>query len=210
MNSPLKTSVLAAVSLAALCSNAPLSAADAKKFKVIDAFNSIDPKTVEVADIVAKPVSTPDPVHKKALELVADFAKPDSYPRIVKKLPPNFITGKKYSGVHFWYRSNSETTSAISLSGSPRKDGRPTDFNIHLKGKPEWQEALIDFTQFKNYDVKVWDKAANAQKTYPGGESPKEEDFELINRISIVTHVGMRGTNVKSHFMISGLSLIEK
>jgi hypothetical protein len=210
---PMKTTPAAPLAAACLTLLPLLTAgqaAETKKFKVIDAFNSIDPKTVQLIDILAKPISTPDPAHKKALELVADFAKPDSYPRLEKKLPPNFISSKKFSGIRLWYRSNSETSCAISLAGAPRKDGRPTDFNLHLKGSAEWQEARIDFSQFKNYEVKVWDKATNTQKLFPGGETPKDEDFELINRVSIVTHVTLRGTAVKSHFMIDDLSLIEK
>jgi hypothetical protein len=186
-------------------------AADApKKFKILDPFNTIDPKTVGVQDIVAKPVSTGDPVHKKALELVADFAKQESYPNISKKLQPNLLSSKKYSGIHLWYRSNSETQTWISLSGPARKDGRPTDFIFKLLGKPEWQEATLDFSQFKNYEIKAWDKASNAQKVYPGGESLKDDDLELIQRLTLSTHVSVRGTSVKSHFQIADLGLIEK
>ncbi len=196
--------------ITAFCAMASAAlAADNKKFKALD-LNPSDTKTVTVLDVVAKQVNTADPAHKKATELVADFAKPDSYPRLSKQLPPNFLNPKKYSGLHFWYRSNSETSTWVSIAGPARKDGRTTDFNISLKGTTEWQEATIEFTQFKNYEYKVWDKATNSQKIFPGGETPKDDDLELINRISFVTHINSRGTSVKSHFMISDFGLIEK
>ena len=193
-------------------------AADApKKLKLID-FNSLDPKTVSFdKDMTVKLILTRDPVHKKAVDIVGEFpedAAPGTF--IVrgfqKKLPPNTINTKRFSGVRVWYRSDSETVSSLTLQGPARKDGRHTCFvSPGLEGKSDWQEATIEFSEFKSYEEKVWDKASNSQKIFPKGLSPQAEDFDLITTIGVTTGGPRnRGTGVKSHFQIAELALIEK
>jgi hypothetical protein len=52
---------------------------------VIDAFNPIDPKRVKLKRLKAKVVSTQDPVYKKELEMMIDFAKERTYLRVIKR-----------------------------------------------------------------------------------------------------------------------------
>lgn len=188
-------------------SASPLYAAEAPKGKVIDAFNTIDPKSVKLQDLKAKIVTTPDPAHKKALEMVIDFAKPGSYPRVIKSITPGTIDPKKYSGVRFFYKSDTETGMAISLrTGVTNPDGRYGAYAMWLTGKPEWAEITIPFGNFKSFEQKVWKDGT--QKIFPGGETIRPEEYGQLKEIHFVFAIENRGKAVAGEFLIDGLELV--
>ncbi|MEI6715400.1 MAG: carbohydrate binding domain-containing protein [Verrucomicrobiota bacterium] len=184
-----------------------VQAADAGKGKVIDAFNTLDAKTVKVQDLKAKIVSSPDPAHNKALEMVIDFAKPGSYPRVIKSIPPGTIDPKKYSGVRFSFKSDTETKMAISLRvGVVGPDGRNPAYAVNVEGKPTWNEITIPFDKFKSFEQKTWKDGA--QKVFPGGESIRPEEFAQIKEIHMVFSIENRGNAATSQFLVDGLELV--
>ena len=182
-------------------------AANAQKVKVIDAFNTIDPKTVTASEVKMKIISTPDPDHRKALEMVADFAKPGSWPWVKKVVPPGIMNPKKYSGIRFYAKSDSETQVALQLIGPAGKDGRPLAYIANIKGTNTWTEVNLPFSSFKNYEIKFWKEGI--QKVYKGGESIADADFPLISAMQFVFNLNTRGTSTAGHFVIDGLTLVE-
>lgn len=182
-------------------------AADAQKVKVIDAFNTIDPKTVTASEVKMKIISTPDPAHHKALEMVADFAKPGSWPTVKKTIAPGILSPKKYSGIRFFAKSDSETIVALHLIGPAGKDGRPLSYYVPVKGTSTWTEVNLPFSSFKNYEIKAWKDGV--QKIYKGGEPIADADFPLIAAMQFVFNLNTRGTSTVGHFVVDGLALVE-
>lgn len=188
---------------------APAFAADApaSKTKVLDAFNAIDTKTLTAAEVKMKIVTTPDPAHHKALEMVADFAKPGTWPSVKKLVPPGIMNSKKYSGIRFFAKSDSETVIALHLVGPRGKDNRPMDYYVTVKGASTWTEVTLPFSGFKNYEVKEWKNGV--QSIWKGGEPIAEADYPLINAVLFVFNVNSRGTATAGHFVVDGLTLLE-
>jgi hypothetical protein len=182
-------------------------AATPQKVKVIDAFNTIDPKTVTASEVKMKIISTPDPAHHKALEMVADFAKPGAWPWVKKMVPPGMMNPKKYSGIRFYAKSDSETAISVIFSGPAGKDGRPLGYAAYIKGTNTWTEVSLPFSSFKNYEVKLWKEGV--QKVFKGGEPIADADFPLISAIQFAFDINKRGTATAGHFVIDGLTLIE-
>jgi hypothetical protein len=113
---------------------------------------------------------TPDPAHKKALEMVIDFAKPGSYPRVTKLIAPVTIDPRKHSGIRLFYKSDTETGMSVSLrTGVTDPDGRYEAYAIWLTGKPEWAEITIPFGNFKSFQQKVWKDGT--QNIFPCGQT---------------------------------------
>ena len=184
-----------------------LFAADGPKVKILDKFDNIDPKTVKMDELKVKIVTTPDPVHHKALEMVADFAKPNTWPKLVKSVLPGTINPKKYSGIRFWGRSDSETKVAVSLAGVFIKDGKRMDYMATVKGTSTWTEYSLPFSEFKTYEYKVWKDGA--QQIFKGGEPIPDADYPQLNAVRFVFDILNRGTATAGHFMIAGLELVE-
>ena len=179
------------------------------KAKVLEKFDFIDPKTVKLTDIKAKVVSTQDPDHRKALEMIGDFHKAESYPRVEKMFPAGTLNAAKYSGIRFYAKTENGSKMNVHISGAqPKPDGRPFDLNVYLTLTDLWREYTIPFSDFKYYQFKVWKDGA--QKVYPGGEPLAEGDLAQIVRISFVFYIGGRGTDTTARALIDGLELIEK
>ena len=184
-----------------------LNAADAPKAKVIDAFNTIDPKTVKLYELKAKIVSTPDPAHHKALEMVVDYAKAGTYPRVIKSFVPGLIDPRKYSGIRVFYKSETETGVSIVLrTGVTNPDGRNPSYAAYLKGSAVWQEAVLPFANFKTYEQKVFKDGA--QKIFPKGEAILPEEYGQFKEILFVFDINSRGNATTGVFLLDGLELI--
>ncbi|MEI6713941.1 MAG: hypothetical protein WCO60_09325 [Verrucomicrobiota bacterium] len=186
-----------------------LSAAEAGKGKVIDNFNTIDPKSVKIWDLKAKSASTQDPAHRKVLEIAVDFAKPGTWPTVAKLLPPGGIDTKKYSGIRLSYKSDTETGMVVNIctGGSTLPDGRWPGYGTpRLIGKPEWQTVDLPFSAFKDWANKAW--VNGEQKIYAGGQPIRPEDYGQFKELRFTFDINFRGTASTGIFLIDGLELI--
>lgn len=183
-------------------------AADASKAKILDKFDSIDPKTVKLSEVKTKIVATKDPAHPKALELIADFAKP-GWPNLQKRFPEGTISKQKFSGISIWARSNSSTIVNLQLrSYTPQPDGRPVQYYVQIPATTDWKEYSFAFSDFRNWEQKVWKDGV--QKVFKGGEPILDSDYELFTSCELVFDINKRGTATAAHLMVDNLTLISK
>lgn len=196
---------LALLSALALCTSA--LAADPSKTKVIDAFTQIDAKTIKAAELKIRITNTPDPAHKTALEMVADFAKPGSYPRLTKILQPGLLDPKKYSGIKVAFKSDTESEASLSLRGDETDaDGKNDIFHFRLKGRPEWQETVVPFSAFKTIERKSFKNGV--QKVFPGNLPIPPEAYPELKQICFSFTVARRGNSDKAVFLVGQLELV--
>ncbi len=188
----------------------PARGADVPKVKVLDQFNTIDPKTLKSIEAKIKIVPTPDAAHNKVLEMVADFAKPGAWVGVMKMFPAGTINPKKYSAIRFFARSNSGTRMNVDVATEAvAPDGGPTGYyGGTITGTEEWTEITIPLSNFKRQGAKFWKDGK--QMIFQGGEPLDDEKCKNLNRIYFSTSVEGRGTSTVGHFMIDGLVLVEK
>lgn len=202
-NLPIKT-----LSLLFCLSTHWLHAAEDRKFKTLEEFHSIDPKSVQLKELKGKVVPTTDPLHAKVLELNIDFAKPGTYPSVSKLFKAGLIDPKKYSGIRFFVRSNTDTGFAVGISAdSFAKDGRPRRYISYQAGKSEWKEVIIPFSSFKSQEFRTFKDGV--QKVFKGAEPILEDDYKTFSSIYFIFAIERRGTASESQIQFDGLSLIE-
>lgn len=185
-----------------------VQAADSKN-KVIDAFAQIDPKTIDLAELKAKIISTPDPAHKSAMEITVDFAKPGVYPRVLKKVTPGTIDPKKFSGIRLSFKSDTETTFTVSLrTGEQNPDGRKPMYAVKLEGTPQWQDVVLPFSSFKSVTQKTFKDGQ--QVVFPGGQTILPEEWSSLKHIVFSFDVGRRGNADTAVVLIDNLELVSQ
>jgi hypothetical protein len=186
-----------------------LASAEPGKPKVLDSFQSIDAKTLELYEVKAKIVNTKDPKHPKGLEVIADFAKPNTWPRVFKKFPEGFISTQKYSGVRFSAKSDTSTRINLDLRGSKAlPDGRVPGYMVEAQLSPEWKEFTFNFSDFKSWEQKVYKDGK--QTIFKGGEPIQGADYELFNRCGFTFDVTKRGTGTSAQIVVDDLVLLTK
>lgn len=186
---------------------ANVQAAEAPKNKVLDAFDSLDPKTVTFHEVKAKVVSTPDPAHKKAIEVTADFAKPGAFPGLKKAFPPGTIDPKKYKAVRLALKSDTETEINVVLRAlANTAEGREIAYSFPVKGGPDWKEAIIPFSNFVSWPQKV--SVKGEIKEFPRGMKIQPEEFSQFKQLSIGFDVAKRGNASTAVVLIDGLELV--
>ena len=184
--------------------------AEAPKSKMLDKFDHIDPKTLLGREVKMKVITTPDAEHHKALEVVADFAKANAWSCLQKKFAAGTISLKKYSGVRFWAKSNSETSMTIFLGGDKARSPEKRDAfgNGQVKATDTWTQYSFPFDQMKRHGDKFWKDGK--QVILEGGDPMDEVDAGNFTRIEFYFPINGRGTAVSSHMVIDGLELMEK
>ena len=186
-----------------------VAAAENAKPKLLDALHSIDPKTTSINELKVKPVTTKDPKHPKGLEFIADFSKPGTWPNFTKKFPEHTISSKKFSGVRF--AAKSDTNSKVNFqfrSSIAQPDGRPVGYYVEIQGTPEWKEFTFDFSQFKTWEQKVVKDGVH--KVFKAGDPILESDYELFNHCQFVFDVAKRGDATAAHLIVDNLVLLSK
>ncbi len=201
--------ILRSLTLVTCLVSSHLMAADGPKTKVLDAFNTIDPKTLKADEMKIKVVSTPDPIHHKALEMVVDFAKPGAWPKLIKSFPAGTINPKKYSGIRFFAKSDTATKIHFGVIGPAEKDGKPMDYRVYnVVGKDTWTEFSLPFNTFKFPGYKAWKNGQ--QMVIPPGATLPEESLSLATGVVFSFRVEDRGNSTVANFMVDGLELIER
>lgn len=187
-----------------------LVAADTAKVKVLDHFYTIDPKTVNGGNCKLKAVTTTNPEHHKAVEIVADFAKAGAWYSFNKKFEPGTVKPNKYLGYRFWAKSNTETVVGTGFGrASKRKDEKLGGFGAgSFKLTETWTQYSVLFSKGNRNGDKFW--KAGKQVIIQGGGPPDDDDIEELTNIGFWFDVNSKGTAVSSHMLIHGLELIEK
>lgn len=187
-----------------------------QKTKVLDALNSIDPKTLEIRNAKGKIVSTPDPEHRQALELIIDYAKPDTCPGVFKKIAPGTLDLKKYSAIRFWVRSNVETSYYVTLridskTWPPlRADGKCAFYSgITHKATGTWSQVVIPLENFKRQTRDLFKKGEKVT-TPGGGETLDNQDINSPMLFGAESTINQSGTSTVGHLMFDALELVEK
>lgn len=181
------------------------------KAKVIDKFDTIDPKTVKLVDIKAKVIPTQDPDHRKVLEMIADFQRPGSYPLVQKTVQAGLLNPAKYSGIRFFAKTDNETKMNLHIGGASGQfgpDGRPLDVSAKVPLTNAWTQVFIPFSDLKYYEVKQWKDGA--QKVYPGNIPIADADLLQLTNIKFVFFIDGRGTDTTGRVLVDGLELVEK
>jgi len=205
----MRTFLLTLTSLFGFVLSNSLHGLPSPKFKIVDAFHTIDPKTVRHAELKVKVASTGDNAHPKALEIIADFANPMNGGYLVKSFPAGLVNPKRYSGMRMWVRSETETGFGVGFAGDkPRADGSPMAYGSFVKATPEWTEVIIPFSQCVKSGVTVWKDGA--QKVFPGGAPIPDEDYPLFTSIGFSFPIEHRGNSTFAKVQVEGLALVEK
>ncbi|MEI6712243.1 MAG: hypothetical protein WCO60_00715 [Verrucomicrobiota bacterium] len=181
------------------------------KAKVLDKFDTIDPKTVKLVDIKAKVIPTQDPEHRKVLEMIADFQKPGSYPLVQKSFQAGLLNPAKYSGIRFFAKTDNQTKMNLHVGGAPGQfgpEGRPLDVSAKIPLTDTWTQVVIPFADLKYYEVKQWKDGA--QKIYPGNIPIADADLLQLSNIKFVFFIEGRGTDTTGRVFVDGLELVEK
>lgn len=181
---------------------------DAVKTKVIDTFQTLDPKSTQISEIKVRTVPAPEVPHKRALEITADYAKSGAYYYIRKVLPAGAIDLKKYSGVRFWLKSSTETTLHLCLQGKADGDGRPFDYRVvKVTGGKEWKSCYYDFSNFRFYGFRIM---KNGQPVVFPSVDLTPSDLDRVLYITFAMHEAERGNSVISNVQVAGLELVAK
>lgn len=188
---------------------AQTSLAETPKNKVIDASHTLDPKSTKIENLKARIVSTPDPAHKKVLELSADFSVPGVWYTFRKYFLPGTIDPNKYKAVRFFYKSETESMLGVDLrTGVTGPDGRYPIFGTAITGSPEWREAVIPLEEFKTWERKVWKNGE--QKVFPAGQPIAQAEYPLLKEMWFNFDVNRRGNSSTAVVLIDGLELVPK
>lgn len=206
----MKTRSLLALCLAASLLQSPAFAAE-PKYKVLDSFKFLDPKSTKQWEVKSKIASTQDPAHSKVLDLQVDFAKPGTWPSFRKYVLEGTFKPSKYSGIRFFARSESSTEFDLVL-GSDRRtpEGRSMSFVKRIKATPEWTEFKIPFEEIRTWNEKFWDEKLKTQKQFPGGEPIPAEEYAELKWVGFGFFVEGRGSSTVAKVQIDELSLMEK
>ncbi|MEI6715904.1 MAG: hypothetical protein WCO60_19305 [Verrucomicrobiota bacterium] len=191
---------------------APLSVVNvwaASDVKKIDSFNYATSRSVKMSLTKAKTVSVSDRERAKVLDVVADFAKPGTWPYVSKVIVPGTINRDKYKALRFFCRGNDGTSfSVVVTSGHVESDGHVPAYSYGVKTQDKWTQVTIPFDAFKTYEQRIWKNGA--QVKFPSGEPIKIEDFEKLSEIRFVFSVEGRGKATVGHLMIDDLALVKR
>ena len=187
-----------------------LVAADTTKVKVLDKLDQIDAKTIKLHEAKGKIVITEDSEHRKALELVIDYAKANTGGGFNKSFAEGTINPKKYSAIRFWVRGNSGTGFYTHFGGHhTRKDGNLTVFNGGVyTTTTDWKQITIPLEKFERNGDKIWKNSG--QVIIPGGDAPDDEDFAGFDHFGISSGINNRGSSTAGHLMFDGIELVER
>jgi len=199
------------LSLLSLISAAHCFAADSAKVKVLETCDKIDPKTVRITEAKAKSIPTQDPEHRKAIELVMDYAKPGAWSGLGKDFPEH-LNLKKYAAIRFWVRSDVGTSFSFGIGGDyKRRDGRGTNFyGGGFKATETWTQITIPLDKFRRGGLRNWNKEKKEWTEIRGGDPMEDEDFEGISRWGLSSDINARGASTKGHLMFDAFELVEK
>jgi hypothetical protein len=191
---------------------APLClAADSQKVKVLESCNTVDLKALRIYEAKVKAVTTQDPAHRKAIEIVMDYAKAGAWSGIGKDFPPG-VNLKKYSAIRFWVRSDCGTSFGFGLGGDyKRADGKYPGFGgVGYTASETWSQITIPLENFKRGTIKTWDPVKKEQVILPGGDSMDAQDLANVSRWGLHSYVNNRGTSTIGHLMFDAFELVEK
>ncbi|MEY5027171.1 MAG: hypothetical protein RLZZ244_2699 [Verrucomicrobiota bacterium] len=182
--------------------------AEEGKGKMLDSFNTIDPKTVKLIEVKAKVVSTPDPAHKRVVEVTCDYAKAGGFYHLHKLVPEGLLDARKYSGFRFWAKSDTATKFQFGMWGASDKEGKYCDYRVlDIQAGPEWKQFTFPFTDFKFFGAKIF--RDGKQIVFP--PAPFEESvLPRVQRVGFAFHVENRGNSVVSNVLLDGLELVGK
>jgi hypothetical protein len=135
-------------------------AADAPKVKILESCDRVDPKALRINQAQVKSVPTPDPAHRKVLEVVMDYAVAGGRPGLGKDFPAGSL--QKFSAIRFWVRSDFGTTFTFGVGGDyKRADGKSSGFwTPGTTAREDWTQITIPLEKFMALRRNLWVKTA--------------------------------------------------